>query len=453
MDLSLPSFEKTVVDAEIDLLARGGIQRFPTVESIDVWIAEEEAFWQWLRHGNASQIFMGASQEQWNQFWSYKDTIAALRNREFQQWNATIEAIKNLQSPDSSGTSDEGSAISEQIRGRLESANKIVRDYANSAVATLKSQIEAWYHVSRFEPVAQFISEVAKKQPGAAAYALDHVISKGRNNYSRQQDEFNGRLAASLFADNLVDGKEANNSAFAESAATWGRELSDYKGRFDGLLASYKELEESCIATNHEWKSHESAMKVADETRLAEFDKSLESRLAQNGVQMSLLKDVYEKHMQLQGPLIYWRGKRREHEALIKRLRLWLVASSGVGLLIIWLAAYQLLPDYHPEGTIPWRPIGLFLILSTFVIWFIKLLIKIFLSNIHLAADAAERVVMISTFMALQRKRNSKSESNPLDMTIIMSSIFRPSTSGVITDDGGPVTVTDMLSRLAGGKG
>ncbi|PAW79261.1 MAG: hypothetical protein B9S32_04725 [Verrucomicrobia bacterium Tous-C9LFEB] len=90
------------------------------------------------------------------------------------------------------------------------------------------------------------------------------------------------------------------------------------------------------------------------------------------------------------------------------------------------------------------------MLISTFVLWALRLLVKLLLSHIHLYADAQEREVMISTYMALIRRKESRESLSKDDIAIVLAPIFRPSTTGVINDEGSPVTLTDFISRIAG---
>ena len=108
------------------------------------------------------------------------------------------------------------------------------------------------------------------------------------------------------------------------------------------------------------------------------------------------------------------------------------------------------MPEFHPSNEIPWRQLGLFLLLSTFVLWGVRLCVKLLLSNIHLEADAREREVMIQTFMAMMRHKESREGVTKEDIAVVLAPIFSPSTSGVIKDDGGPASLTDFITRMSG---
>jgi hypothetical protein len=124
--------------------------------------------------------------------------------------------------------------------------------------------------------------------------------------------------------------------------------------------------------------------------------------------------------------------------------------SAVVGGAILVTAGYLFLPELQNKEAIPWRSLGFFVLISTFVLWMVRLFVKLMLSHIHLHADAREREVMISTFMALVRRQESREGLQKADLALVLAPIFKPSTTGVIKDEGGPVTLGDFIGRLAG---
>jgi hypothetical protein len=78
------------------------------------------------------------------------------------------------------------------------------------------------------------------------------------------------------------------------------------------------------------------------------------------------------------------------------------------------------------------------------VIWLIRILIKITLSNYHLSVDAKERVVMIRTYLSLLKEGESFEKE---DKKVMLDNIFRPTNFGIISDETS-VTLTDVISSL-----
>lgn len=86
-----------------------------------------------------------------------------------------------------------------------------------------------------------------------------------------------------------------------------------------------------------------------------------------------------------------------------------------------------------------------FLILSiTLTLWFVRILMKIALSNYHLTVDAKERIVMIRTYLALMQEGKGFEQD---DKKVILDNIFRPTNHGIIKDEAS-ITITDILSAL-----
>ena len=87
---------------------------------------------------------------------------------------------------------------------------------------------------------------------------------------------------------------------------------------------------------------------------------------------------------------------------------------------------------------------GFLLLLTTMVIWLIRIATKITLSNYHLSIDANERVIMIKTYLALIKEASGYDEN---DKKVILDNIFRPTNFGIIKDETN-VTLTDVISSF-----
>lgn len=77
--------------------------------------------------------------------------------------------------------------------------------------------------------------------------------------------------------------------------------------------------------------------------------------------------------------------------------------------------------------------------------WFIRILVRIFLSNIHLENDAAERVTMAKTYLALIRS-NSLSKDENIDTVLV--ALFRPTGDGIVKDEGLPPSAIEFFTKL-----
>ena len=86
----------------------------------------------------------------------------------------------------------------------------------------------------------------------------------------------------------------------------------------------------------------------------------------------------------------------------------------------------------------------IFIMFTTIMVWMMKILVKIMLSNYHLAVDANERVIMINTYLVLLEDGKGFEES---DRKVILDNIFRQTNHGIIKDETS-VTVADIVSSF-----
>jgi hypothetical protein len=85
------------------------------------------------------------------------------------------------------------------------------------------------------------------------------------------------------------------------------------------------------------------------------------------------------------------------------------------------------------------------LLLGGLAFWFLRILSKIFLSQLHAWSDAQERVTMVRTYLSLLQDEKGLGAE---DRRLILEALFRPAPSGIIKDDGVPPAMFDMISRL-----
>lgn len=440
--MKLPEdFASAALDLEIDFGPKGGMQRFKIVGDFLTWQNEEQQFWNWVKQPPASD-HQGNMGNTITQFMQYFDLCRDQIEQASQRWNQFRPKIAQyeLAAVDENLPIVQRSSSRQQVE-QLSAELKTYIDQLKSQLASLLRNeiIDNRNHLTRLEPDAQFVKELAENSPAEAIYALDHIILEGKLSGEKRRVEYSGRLLASLYLRNVERKPTAEKKAFEKAITTWSKELANFKSTYESQERDFAEINGKHGLAAEMWQQRADTM--AQE--FSQMRNQTESDLKN-------LTDTYETHMQLHGPLTYWRGKRREHRDQIKSLRIWAIVTGVFGCAALFVAAWLVLPENHPAATIPWRQIGFFLLTSTFVLWLVKLLVKLLLSHIHLYADAKEREVMISTFMALIRRPESAQNLKREDIAIVLAPIFKPSTTGVIKDDGGPTSLGDFIGKLAG---
>lgn len=191
-----------------------------------------------------------------------------------------------------------------------------------------------------------------------------------------------------------------------------------------------------------------------------------EKQLGETQEELNRLKETYDKHMALAAPVEYWDIKRKRHGrwALVSFIAIavgmfsaaWFLHSElqSVGQIITASKVVTTIAQVPPpvpsgiqsliEPATGWR-IGTFILLATLCFWFIRLLVRIFLSNLHLENDAAERVTMAKTYLALIRNDDLPKGDN---INTVLAALFRPTGDGIVKDDGIPPSTLEWITKL-----
>jgi hypothetical protein len=436
-DFSLVTF-----DLEIDFGDKGGIQRFAKISDFDQWLSEETAFWTWAMQPPASNHL---GQVSLSQFGHYDGQCRSQLQEKRNRWSQILGSIRQLEARmnrENTSAADQESFRSSLDQHYSEQTQVIdqLKQQLNQVIQT--EIIQGRNHITRMEPAAIFIRQLADDSPEEAVYALDQIILEEKKSDARRRFESNGRTLATLFLKDIKRDPTIDAKAFKNVITTWDKELADFKARYEEQTRAFSEVGENHRKADTDWRNR--ADKFAEEFSL----------FKQNGEkELQNVKDTYDAFMQIKAPLTYWKEKRSEHS----KGKFWMSLASGISAVLGWIVltwvASKLLPEAHPANQIPWRQIGLFLLASTFVLWIIRLCVKLMLSHIHLEADAREREVMISTFLALIQHQEGLEALKKQDISLVIAPIFRPSTSGVISDDGSPSSLGDFLKTLTSGKG
>ncbi len=161
------------------------------------------------------------------------------------------------------------------------------------------------------------------------------------------------------------------------------------------------------------------------------------------------LETTYNAHLRLKRPVELWMEREKEHWRQSRiAWGIFLVASVIFAAAITaflywgsdWLAESFVLktcsgyPEEWCTGISPKGPfiVSAIFLLSTIVVWFLRLQIRIYLSERHLALDAAERGAFAETYLALLKGGDVSADQE----SVVLESLFRPTQDGIIKDDG-----------------
>lgn len=162
---------------------------------------------------------------------------------------------------------------------------------------------------------------------------------------------------------------------------------------------------------------------------------------------IAALKKAFESEIKLRSAVNYWEAKRIKHARAAKNIialstYYGSLAVACVGVLIFLIFTFSNSVEKSLLDKNFKYIISAFLV--TLVFWGIRLAVKMWLSNIHLANDAEERVVLVQTYLALQ-KDNVMPDND--DKKVVINSLFRQAADGVVKDDGMPNPIIELLTK------
>lgn len=227
------------------------------------------------------------------------------------------------------------------------------------------------------------------------------------------------------------------------------------EGVFDRLKIKY---EENAVRQDARFEE----LKIRNEFLNEEFEKllktkadeivKLQAKQSQEFVQLvaahvsklTAIEKTYDQKLALQKPVKYWQTKENFHSARALGFGIAaFVSTVGLGIAMAFLVHWVFLTLKADENPKHWQ-VGLVVIVAFFTIWFVRILVRMFFSHHHLATDAAERRLMILTFLAMSREG---AEFGQEDKKLIVQHLFRSASDGLVKDDAAPPTLLEMLSR------
>ena len=216
----------------------------------------------------------------------------------------------------------------------------------------------------------------------------------------------------------------------------------------EGVARSIDKLDTRIGTTQQDVTELETRVSTAME-RLDGFDADYESRL-------DAAATAFRETNALKAPVALWQEKETKHQAESAAARIYFIGSLiATGFLVIVLAsllifckdvAYALVA---PIGCDPAKPetcsgfsargLSILTLVAAFftcLLWYVRMQMKLFLSERHLALDARERTAFAQTYIGFLAEKDSSDEAAG-QRAAVYAALFRPSTDGIVKDEGG----------------
>ena len=293
--------------------------------------------------------------------------------------------------------------------------------------------------------ISLFIQNLSEKSPKVAAAALATWISKPGVDWT-DFEQVKGALLMVAFDANITnENLELTEKKLNTLNADFSQTLTQSKSEIQKNIGEIRDLKEQYIADVK--KSVNRKYRAWRRFRISKTDeiKTLikQSEQAEKG---------FREQMKLKAPVKYWSDKAEKHRTSAAKFRNILMWFSGAaGLVLILCLSY--IANHVVEIATNEKPAAAYLtlvtlgvVLTTIVFWAARIIMRLFLSEHHLAIDAEERSVMTETYLAL----TADGQASETDRTIILSSLFRPTADGIVKDDAAPdLSPASLISRLA----
>jgi Family of unknown function (DUF6161) len=399
---------------EFDLGEFGSVITISSPGELKDWVANESRAWEWIkfiRPGTAQSPIQSTLVQHQN----FKTSLENLSN----DWARTQNSPQNLD-------------------GVLKQLGVVFQNYYRKRVI---------FHSS--SPEAAFLSRLREKRGEFAAIAAYAALLKTVTSGNASDPQLiEGFFEAFLFGREIDWTGETQSEIFNNLKKQYEENLTTQTNKAVEIETRNTNLNQAFADT---LKQRTDALLKLEIDKKDVLDKlhgeqstAFEAVIKKHQDNLKAIELAYDQKLALQKPVLYWKAKERYHGRLsvkfgIAALITLVVLAAALGLFIYWVFAH-LGPNENPKE---WQ-IGLVLIAIFFSIWIMRILIRIFLSHLHQAGDAAERRTMIHTYLSLAREG---SQFTPADKMLILQHIFRSVSDGLVKDDAAPPSPMEFLSR------
>ncbi len=376
----------------IDLGKNGGRKVFYTIDKIKEWVAIEEQYWTWVTQYNTIYN-VGAY---------YKKHYGALND----------------------------------IKKVVNSANKETQNF-ETQISDIESKIAQYYKsgsiIHSLSPKAKYLEELQNINERGAALTFSYFYG----NRSNHIDFILAAFDAVLFERGIKSTKLNTDKKLSEDF------LSDIRENLSKSESILDDKEIGINETSQELKSVLEQSKSDVSNQLTKQDEEFETLLKTAEKSLSNIESVYDRKLAIQSSVRYWKAKAASHKSFLTGFYKIFSGAIVLSVIIVFLEIWLLFKDYTIETPPPYWVATIVILTISVLIWFIRILAKIMLSNIHLQTDANERRVMILTYLSLLRRENAITED---DRKIILQTLFRPSATGIIKDENLPSFIWDKFT-------
>jgi len=391
----------------LDLSENGGLFAPTTLEQARTWIQRERSFWSWINQQSFGNHDQGIKQalEKLNQAINNAQQAQQYKDSHPQQYQVEISTVQN------------------QVKDAF-----VQRKLPHSS-SPLAQRIDAYRKATDDQTGSFFASVFVPPSQGHQFHPQDLAAWRGMvegliDRFSLGNAPPKGR-------------KQAADQSFEQLRVKAEALLGEKTTTYDALHRDYGTLAEGIRASAGEQTSQFNTSQV---NREGDF----ETLVTEHKEEMENLRKTFREEIALRAPAEYWEIKRKGHDRMARITGVLAFGSMGGAAIFLSLFIHDLLGNTAP-GTAPesWK-VAMLVLIGLFTVWALRLVVRMFLSHLHLSTDAAERVVMVRTYLSLlEGDRLSGND----DRQLILQALFRPASDGIVKDEGLPPSIFEFLTR------
>lgn len=379
-------------------------EEFFTFEELERIINSNYDYWN-SDYGNYSTSFAS----DWK---ILKDKFNTVKNYIFESEELNIDNINN------------------QIYSNLSSNYGTTEQGKKFYIISISSPIDK---DTQFHKIRRFVSFYIKYSEHDLDKAVEHFIYLYKNNnaigsFLAKDYHFMFYPALYLLRKNFSDIKDNVIDFETNIVAPLASKLKDISDDSD---EQYRQIT-ALIEDKHNLIQMQYNEKVSE---FAEFQKSLDDWQKEKQENIKILEDTYENKLSLESPERLWKRRSKEHQLLAKKWTHFLIFA--VLALIVALAGLVVVIHYYYLNTIknelPFISKSFILIsFISFFIYIIRILIKIVMSNHHLATEYKQKAALTRFYRALIKAGTNIEKEERL---IIINSLFSKVETGLVKTD------------------
>lgn len=400
----------------VDLGGNIGTLKFSTDEEYKEFLAIEKKQWDWFEDEGVKYEFMDIFSIIIEQYHKLEENIEASKPSNY----FTLKA-KNLTAYAQQNIHDESW---QDLMIDIFVQRKIPLSYSN---------------------IGKFIEKLRNESPRAAAAALSTWMSHPGLDWS-DFEHVKGAMLVVAFDSNITN----------ENLGITEKKLNNLNDDFTKCLtATRSEIQKTIYELNiiKDESIHKISKSVDRKYRAWRRFRTSKTDEIKNLIhQADNAEKGFREQMKLKAPVKYWSEKAQKHRISAIKFRNTLLWFSGIASFVL-ISCLAYIAKHVVEIATNEKPAAVYLtlvtlgvVLTTIVFWAARIIMRLFLSEHHLAIDAEERSVMTETYLAL----TADGHASETDRTIILSSLFRPTADGIVKDDAAPdLSPASLISRLA----